>query len=110
MTFTVDDRDVQLYTSATYGFKGLFDEEGNESWKSKTMTDEDFKEAYEWSKDFIDKIYKSNTLNELKKRIPVNVPYFLEIKENKIILTWSCPNRVSGEYHLGFEIVYANIS
>lgn len=110
MTFTVDARDVELYTGATYGFKGLFDEDGKESWESKTRTEKEFKEAYEWSEDFMNKIYKSKTLEELKKNIPVNVPYFLEIEDNKIIFNWSCPNRISGEYHFGFEIIYANIS
>lgn len=110
MTFTVDARDVELYTSATYGYKGMFDEEGNESWKSKLMTEEDFREAYEWSKDFMNKVYKSKTLEELNKNIPTNVPYSLELIENKIILNWTCPNRIVGEYHFGFEINYANIS
>lgn len=110
MTFIVDARDVELYTGATYGFKGLFDEDGNESWKSNIMTDEDFKEAYEWSKDFMNKLYKSKTLEELKKNIPANVPYSLEMKNNEIIFNWTCPNRVVGEYCFGFEIIYANIS
>lgn len=110
MTFTVDARDVELYSGATYGFKGLFDEEGNESWKSKINTEEDFKKAHEWSKDFMNKLYKSKTLEELKKNIPVNVPYFLEIKDNEIIFNWSCPNRISGEYRFGFNIIYAPIS
>lgn len=110
MTFTVDARDVELYTSANYGFKGLFDEDGKESWESKTMTDEDYKEAYKWSEDFMNKIYKSKTLEELKKGIPNNVPYSLELMENKIIFSWTCPNRIVGEYHFGFEINYANIS
>lgn len=110
MTFTVDARDVELYNGATYGFKGLFDEDGNESWKSKIMTEEDFKEAYEWSKDFMNKIYKSKTLEELNKNIPTNIPYSLELKENTIIFNWTCPNRVVGEYWFGFEIIYANIS
>ena len=46
MTFSVDYRDVELYSGASYGFKGFFDEEGNESWNSKIMTDEDYKEAH----------------------------------------------------------------
>ena len=110
MTFTVDYRDVELYTSVTHGFKGFFDEEGNESWKSKINTEEDFKKAHEWSKDFMNKLYKSKTLEELRKNIPVNVPYYLEMKDNEIIFNWSCPNRIGGEYRFGFNIIYANIS
>lgn len=110
MKFTVDARDVELYTSATHGFKGLFDEDGKESWESKTMTNEDYKEAYEWSSDFMNKIYKSKTLEELKKNIPTNIPYSIELKDNEIIFNWTCPNRIVGEYTFGFDIVYANIS
>lgn len=110
MIFNVDYRDVELYTSATYGFKGLFDEDGKESWESKTMTDEDFKEAYEWSKDYLDKAFNSKTLEELRKNIRPNIPYYIELNDNKIIFNWSCPNRIHGEYHFGFNIIYANIS
>lgn len=110
MTFSVDYRDVELHSSASYGFKGFFDEEGNESWNSKIMTDEDYKEAHEWSKDFMNKLYKSKTLEELKRNIPSNVPYALEIKDNEIIFTWSCPNGLNGEYSFGFEINYASLS
>ena len=38
---------------------------------------------------------------------PVNA---LEIKDNEIIFSWSCPNRVNGEYSFGFEINYASLS
>lgn len=110
MTFSVDARDVELYSGASFGFKGLFDEEGKESWESKIMSDEDYKEAMEWSKDFMNKVYKSKTLDELNKNMPSNVPYYLEISDNTVVLNWSCPNRVHGEYHFGFSIVYANIS
>ena len=109
MTFSIDYRDVELYSGASYGFKGFFDEEGNESWNSKIMTDEDYKEADEWSKDFMNKLYKSKTLEELKRNIPSNVPYALEIKDNEIIFNWSCPNKINGEYSFGFEINYASL-
>ena len=110
MTFSVDYRDVELHSGASYGFKGFFDEEGNKSWNSKIMSDEDYKEAHEWSKIWLDKIYKSKTLEDFIKGIPSKVPYSIEIKDDEIIFTWSCPNGLNGEFTFGFEVVYANIS
>lgn len=110
MTFNVDYRDVELYLGASFGFKGLFDEEGAESWKSKIKTEEDFKEAFEWSNDYLDKVYNAKTLADLVKNISPKIPYSLELKDDEIILNWTCPNRIFGEFHFGFKIIYANIS
>lgn len=110
MTFNVDYRDVELYVGASFGFKGLFDEEGAESWKSKIKTEEDFKKAFEWSNDYLDKVYNAKTLADLVKNISPKIPYSLELKDDEIILNWTCPNRIFGEFHFGFKIIYANIS
>jgi len=111
MTFTVDARDVELYVGSSFGFKGLFDEDGKESYESKTRTEEEFKEAYEWSNDYLlDKFYKAKTLVDLQKVIPTNLPYFMEINDNEVVLNWSCPNRIHGEFRFGFRIIYANLS
>ena len=110
MTFNVDYRDVELYVGASFGFKGLFDEEGAESWKSKIKTEEDFEEAFEWSNDYLDKVYNAKTLADLVKNISPKIPYSLELKDDEIILNWTCPNRIFGEFHFGFKIIYANIS
>ena len=110
MTFNVNYNDVELYVGASFGFKGLFDEEGAESWKSKIKTEEDFKEAFEWSNDYLDKVYNAKTLADLVKNISPKIPYSLELKDDEIILNWTCPNRIFGEFHFGFKINYANIS
>ena len=110
MTFTVDYRDVELYVGSSFGFKGLFDEEGKESYESKTRTEEEFKEAYEWSNDYLDKVYNSKTLDGLIKNISPKIPYSLELKDNEVVFNWTCPNRIFGEFRFGFNIVYANIS
>ena len=110
MTFTVDARDVELYNGATLGYKGMFDEDGKESWESKTRTEEDFKEAYEWTKEHLSKVFDVKTLEELIKKIPSNLPYFMDIDDNEIVFNWSCPNRIHGEFRFGFNIIYANIS
>ena len=110
MTFNVNYNDVELYVGASFGFKGLFDEEGAESWKSKIKTEEDFKEAFEWSNDYLDKVYNAKTLADLVKNISPKIPYSLELKDDEIILNWTCPNRIFGEFHFGFKIIYANIS
>ena len=110
MTFNVDYRDVELWVSAGNGFKELYDEDGNESYKSKIKTDEDFKQAYDWSDSLLNKIYKAKTLDELKKMIPTNVPYSLEIEDDEIVFIWSCPNRIWGKFTFAFKIIYANIS
>ena len=110
MTFSVDYRDVELFVSASNGFKELYDEDGNESYKSKLKTNEDFQQAYEWSDSLLNKIYKVVSLDELKKVIPTNVPYSLEIEDDEIVFIWSCPNRVWGKFTFGYKISYANIS
>lgn len=110
MVFGVDARDVELIDGASYGFQDVYDEEGNDSFKSKIMTDEDFREAKEWSNKIFDKIHKAKTLQQLKDSIPTNLPYFIEIIDNEIIFNWSCPNRCNVEYTFGFRINYANIS
>lgn len=110
MIFNVDFRDVRIYSGASHGFRDFYDEDGVESWKSKKITDETWKEANEWTKPWLNKIYKSDTLAEFIKGIPSYVPYSLELKDNEIIFDWSCPNRLNGEYTFGFEIIYANIS
>lgn len=110
MTFNVNYNDVELYLGASFGFKGLFDEEGAESWKSKIKTEEDFKEAFEWSNDYLDKVYNAKNLADLVKNISPKIPYSLELKDDEIILNWTCPNRIFGEFHFGFKIIYANIS
>lgn len=108
---TIREKDIELYTSATHGFRGFFDENGEDLRFSKlSNTEELYHEAYDWSKIWLDKIYKSKTLEDFIKGIPSKVPYSIEIKDNEIIFNWSCPNRVNGEYRFGFEIVYANIS
>lgn len=111
MTFTVDYRDVELYVGASFGFKGLFDDDGKESYESKIMTEEEFKKAYEWSNEnLINKFYKVKTLEELNKIIKPNLPYYMEISNNEVIFTWRCPNRISGEFKFGFKINYASLS
>ena len=85
-------------------------EEGKESYESKTRTEEEFKEAYEWSNEHLDKVYYSKTLADLIKNISPKIPYSLELKDNEIILNWTCPNGIFGEFRFGFKIIYANIS
>ena len=110
MEFRVDYRNVELYSGASYGFKGFFDEEGNESWKSKTMTDEDYRNAQDWTATWMNKIYKSDTLADFVKGIPVNIAYYLEIQDNEIVFAWTCPNGLNGEYTFGFGITAAELS
>ena len=49
MTFNVDARDVELFSGNFYGF---FDEKGIEWADSEIMSEEDYAEAKEWSKNF----------------------------------------------------------
>ena len=85
MTFTVDAKYVELIDGASYGFRDVYDEEGNDSFKSKIMTDEDFREAKYWSNKIFDKIHKAKTLQQLKDSIPTNLPYSIEINDDEII-------------------------
>ena len=108
---TIREKDVELYRSASNGFKGFFDEDGTDISFSKSATaDEDYREAYEWSDSWLDKIYKAKTLEDLIKGIPSKVPYSLEMKEDAIYFYWSCPNGLNGEYTFGYDIIYGEIN
>ena len=104
MRFTVDSRDIELWTSASYGFKGFFDENGNDDY-SQEMYDK----AMNFSDVWLNKIYKAKTLDDMINGIPTKIPYSLEIKNNVVILNWTCPNGLVGEYQWGFEVTFAQI-
>lgn len=82
MNFSVGTKDVELYQSANYGFKGFFDESGG-----ILYTDEMYEEAYDWSMTWLKKIYRSETLDEFIKGIPKKVPYSIEIKDGELLFT-----------------------
>ena len=108
---TIREKDIELYTSVSHGFRGFFDENGEDLRFSKLSNAEElYHEAHDWSKIWLDKIYKSKTLEDFIKGIPSKVPYSIEIKDDEIIFTWLCPNGLNGEFTFGFEVVYANIS
>lgn len=108
---TIREKDIELYTSFSHGFRGFFDENGEDLRFSKLSNAEElYHEANEWTKPWLDKIYKSKTLEDFIKGIPSKVPYSIEIKDNEIIFDWSCPNGLNGEFKFGFEVNYANIS
>lgn len=106
MVFSVETRDVELYQSASPGFKGFFDESGEIPYIDKKYKEV---EAYDWSMSWLNKIHKSETLDEFIKGIPKKVPYSIEIKESELLFTFSCPNGLIGKYIFDVNISYANI-
>ena len=100
---TIREKDIEVFTTAISGFRDFYDENDK---RIHDISEEDYDKALI----FLDNFNKVKTVEDIKKAIPVNVPYSLEIMDNTLVLTWSVNKYVYGKMLWNFEIIYAPVS
>ena len=99
---TIREKDIEVFTMASSGFKGFYDENNkrvfdiSEYWHNEAM-------------EFLARFNKVKTVEDIKKAIPNNIGYSLDIIDNELILSWSVNEHVYGMMIWNFEIVYGAI-
>ena len=99
---TIKEKDIEVFTMASSGFKGFYD--GNDK-RVFDVSEEDYDKAMI----FLDNFNKVKTVEDIKKAIPNNIGYSLDIIDNELILSWSVNEHVYGMMIWNFEIVYGAI-
>ena len=99
---TIREKDIEVFTMASSGFKGFYDENNkrvfdiSEYWHNEAM-------------EFLARFHKVKTVEDIKKEIPNNIGYSLDIIDNELILSWSVNEHVYGMMTWNFEIIYGAI-
>ena len=99
---TIKEKDIEVFTMASSGFKGFYDENDK---RVRDISQEDYDKA-----DIIlEKFNNVKTVEDIKKAIPTNVGYSLDFIDNRLVLSWSVNEYVYGMMTWNFEIIYGAI-